>query len=196
MAKRKGGKIRIGVVGTRGGGQAFATAASALPGTELVAICGTSEGRLKEVGRRYGVATYTRFDDFLGHDMDGVVLANYFHAHAPLAIRALKAGFHVMSETAACANLAEGVALCRAVERTGKIYMFAETYPYNAANQQMRRVYQTGEVGRVLYAEGEYNQPFPQEVLLRYAPGLSHWRNSLPLCCYCTHALAPLMYAP
>ena len=61
--------------------------------------------------------------------MDAVVLANYFHQHAPFAIKALKADKHVMSETAACHTLGEGVALARAVEKSGKIYMFAENYP-------------------------------------------------------------------
>ena len=45
--------------------------------------------------------------------MDAVVLANYFHEHAPFAVQALKADKHVMSETAACHTLAEGVALAR-----------------------------------------------------------------------------------
>ena len=60
-------------------------------------------------------------------------------ALAEIRTAALTAGKHVMSETAACHTLGEGVALARAVEKSGKIYMFAENYPYMVYNQEMRR---------------------------------------------------------
>jgi len=126
--------------------------------------------------------------------MDAVILANYFHEHAPFAIKALQAGKHVMSETACNATLAEGVALCRAVERSGKIYMLAENYPYTKFNLEMRRIYRTGEIGEVMYAEGEYNHPMAPRDRLAISPGTRHWRNWLPSTYYCTHAMAPLMY--
>jgi len=86
------------------------------------------------------------------------------------------------------------VALCRAVEQSKKIYMLAENYPFTAVNMEMRRVYRTGEIGRVTYAEGEYNHPGDIRFMNSIAPGLHHWRNWIPSTYYCTHALAPLMY--
>src|SRR4030042_1840261 len=105
--------IRIGVVGI-GRGLSFANGAKYV-GMELVALCDVREGKLQEIGKQYNVATYTDYDKFLEHDMDAVILANYFHEHAPFAIKALEAGKHVMSETTACHTLDEGVALCRPV---------------------------------------------------------------------------------
>lgn len=185
--------IRVGVVGV-GRGQSFAAGANERVGMELVALCDTWEQKLLEVGQRYGVATYTDYHEFLSHDMDAVILANYFHEHAPFAIQALEAGKHVMSECICNATLAEGVALCRAVERTGLIYMLAENYPYTVFNMEMRRLYRTGEIGEVTYAEGEYNHPMSFEARTAIAPGLNHWRNWTPSTYYCTHALAPLVY--
>ena len=193
MASDGQDKIKVGVIGV-GRGQSFARGATDVVGMELVALCDIWEEKLLEVGKEYGVATYTDYDRFLEHDMDAVVLANYFHEHAPFAIKALEAGKHVMTETASNTTLAEGVALCRAVERSGKIYMLAENYPYTAFNQEMRRVYQTGEIGEVTYAEGEYNHPMSAEARLKISPGMNHWRSWLPSTYYCTHALAPLVY--
>jgi len=183
-------RIRVGVIGI-GRGQSFASSAGEAVGMELVALCDTWQSKLKEVGKKYGVKTYTDYDRFLEHDMDAVVLANYFHEHAPFAIRALRSGKHVMSETSCNKTLAEGVELCRAVEQTGRIYMLAENYPYTVFNQEMRRLYQTGEIGRVLYAEGEYNHPMSPDDRLRISPGMNHWRAWLPSTYYCTRALAP-----
>ena len=114
MARKKS-PIRVGVVGV-GRGRSFMRAAHAT-GMELVAICDTWEERLQAEGTALGVATYVDYEQFLAHDMDAVVLANYFHEHAPFAIRALKADKHVMSETSACHTLGEGVALARAAAR-------------------------------------------------------------------------------
>jgi predicted dehydrogenase len=193
IMKRTKKTIRVGVIGV-GRGQSFAQGATDLVGMKLVAICDTWEERLREVGKRLGVKTYTDYAKFLEHDMDAVILANYFHEHAPFALKALAAGKHVMSETSCNATLAEGVALCRAVEKTGLIYMLAENYPYTAFNMEMRRVYRTREIGEVTYAEGEYNHPMETRDRLAISPGWNHWRNWLPPTYYCTHALAPLIY--
>ena len=168
--------IRVGVIGV-GRGLAFARSAVPHLGLELVALCDKWQAKLSEAGERFGVSTYADYDEFLQHDMDAVVLANYFDEHAPFAIRALRAGKHVMSETAACKTLAEAVALCREVERTGLTYMFAENYPFSAANQELRRLYRAGEIGQVRYAEGEYNHPGRLDRRLSVAVGLDHWRN-------------------
>jgi len=195
MAKgaRSKKKIRIGVVGVRRG-LSFVRGAGEVAGTELVALCDTWEENLKKAGEQFKLATYTDYEKFLEHDTDAVVLANYFHQHAPFAIKALKAGKHVMSETSACFTLAEGVALVEAVEKSGRIYMFAENYPYMLFNQEMRRLYQSGLIGEFKYGEGEYVHPMSAYERNRLSPGRNHWRNWIPATYYCTHALAPVMF--
>jgi predicted dehydrogenase len=185
--------IRVGVLGV-GRGQSFARGATEQLGLRLVALCDTWEERLHKVGRDLDVATYTDFDRFLEHDLDAVVLANYFHQHAPFAVKALRAGKHVMSETAACFTLAQAVELIETVEQSGKVYVFAENYPYSRYNQEMRRLYRAGEIGTFRYGEGEYVHPFSAEGRNRIAPGIDHWRNWLPITYYNTHALAPIMF--
>jgi len=183
--------IRVGVVGV-GRGRTFMQAAKPV-GMELVAICDTWEEHLHAVANELNVAGYTDYDEFLRHDLDAVVLANYFHEHAPFAIKALDAGKHVLSECAACHTLAEGVALCRKVEETGLTYFFAENYPYSAANQEMARLFRAGEIGDFKYGEGEYVHPDPAHVKMARSCGYNHWRNWIPATYYCTHSLGPVM---
>ena len=196
MAKEK--KIRIGVIGARRG-HAFMDGASNLSGLELVAICDTWEERLLKAQKQYAekggkIEVYTDYDRFLEHDMDAVVLANFFHEHTPFAIKALKAGKHVMSECTPCMTLAEGVELVEAVEKSVKIYMLDENYPYMAFNQEMRRIYKSGQVGTFMYGEGEYVHPSDADFVNGISCGMDHWRNWLPSTYYCTHSLAPIMY--
>ena len=191
--KRRQKPIRVGVVGVKRG-ISFAAAAPQV-GMELVALCDIWDKGLKDARKRFPkVATYSDFDKFLEHDMDAVVLANYFHEHAPLAIKALRAGMHVMSETSACKTLGEAAELSRTVEKTRKVYMLAENYCYFAYNQEMRRLYRAGEVGEVRFAECEYNHPCDSWTLNVLSPGLNHWRNWIPSTYYCTHALGPIMF--
>lgn len=126
--------------------------------------------------------------------MDAVILANNFHEHATFAVRALEAGFHVLSETAACGTLGEGVALARAVEKSGKIYMFGENYQYTAIGQEMKRLFDDGFVGDFLYGEGEYVHPMSAWHAAWLAPYPDHWRNWIPATYYCTHSMGPIMF--
>ena len=114
---------------------------------ELVAICDNWEEGLRKKQSELGdgVACYTSLDDFLQHDMDAVVLANYATEHAPLAIRAMEQGFHVISEVLPCQTMKEAVELVEAVERTGKIYAYAENYCFMAAPHEMRALYRAGK---------------------------------------------------
>ena len=70
-SKMKQKRIRVGVIGI-GRGQSFASSAGEAVGMELVALCDTWQSKLKEVGKKYGVKTYTDYDRFLEHDMDAV----------------------------------------------------------------------------------------------------------------------------
>ena len=184
--------IKVGVLGARRG-MAFAESAKH-SGMEFVAVCDIWETRLNEVAEKYDVAGYVDYDRFLEHEMDAVVIATPFPIHADFAIKALDAGKHVITETSCNVTLAEGVALCRKVEETGLCYMLAENYCYTIFNTEMHRLYQSGEIGNVTYAEGEYNHPMSAEGRMSISPGRYHWRSYIPPTYYNTHALAPLMY--
>ena len=191
-------KIKIGVVGV-GRGTTFMNHANTPAALELVALCDRDEERLLACQKSRGanIRTYTDYDEFLkDEEMEAVVLVNTFNMHAPFAIKALKAGKHVMSETSAMGTLAEGVELCKAVEESGKIYMFAENYGFTKCGLEMHRLYEKGEIGEVMYAEAEYNHPSTGTSPTSYPVVTSpyHWRLWLPPTYYCTHAMGPMMY--
>ncbi len=187
--------IKLGIVGT-GRGQAYMKNLKTFEGMDFVAVCDRRQDKLDKIKESYpNVATYTDYDEMLKSDIDAVFLANYFDEHTPFAIKALKAGKHVLSECICNATVAEGVELCRAVEESGKIYMIAENYPYTRQRWEMKRLYESGELGEVMFAEGEYVHNMPEKNSYYISPGRYHWRNCIPPTYYGTHALAPLMFA-
>ena len=165
---------------------------------ELVAVCDKYEPLLEEVGKSAEeagctVALYRDFDEFIQHDMDAVVLANYANEHAVYAVKCLRAGKHVLSEVLPCETMAQAVELIEAVEETGLVYAYAENYCYMRHTFEMWRRYKAGEIGEITYGEGEYihdcSSIWPQ---ITYGER-NHWRNRMHPNFYCTHSLGPLL---
>lgn len=190
--------VKIGIFGL-GRGSSFYNNIL-LNNGEIVAVCDRQEAKLEDAKKLLGkdLAVYKDFDAFLNHEgMEAVFLCNFFHEHAPYAIKALEKGLHVLSECTSNGTMAEGVALVRAAEKSKGFYMLAENYPFMIFNQEMRRVYRSGSLGKLLFAEGEYNHPMNphnEKEIKKLRPYAKHWRNFLPRSYYVTHSLAPLMY--
>lgn len=186
--------IRIGVFGGSRGGAFIESLA--MCNNPVVAVCDKNPETRANIEKKYGqsIALYEDFDSFLAHGLDAVVLANFFNEHAKYAIRCLEKGIHVLSECTAAGTMAEAVALVRAAEKSTAVYMLAENYPFMLMNTEMKRVCDSGTLGKFLYAEGEYNHPFNPPDVAGFRPYEKHWRNYLPRSYYITHSLAPIMY--
>ncbi len=191
-------RIKVGVFGLgRGSSQIDCLL---LNNAEIVAVCDKMESRLEKMKEKLGdgLSVYTDFDSFLDHPgLEAIVLCNYFHEHAPYAIKALEKNIHVLSECTSNGTMAEGVALVRAAEKSKAFYMLDENYPFMKFNKEMHRVFRDGTLGKFLYGEGEYNHPLdPSDTanIKRWRPYDEHWRNYTPRSYYITHSLAPLMY--
>jgi predicted dehydrogenase len=180
--------VRVGVLGLRRGAALARLAQQA--GMQVVAVCERDDRRRQETATALGAAAYQDVEPFLDHAMDAAILVNDFDQHAPVAIQALDRGLSVLSETAACRTIGEGVALVEAAERSGGVYMFAENYPYMPFTREMRRRYRAGDIGEVRYAEAEYlDEPAD---LAWFVNDRAHWRARTPATYYCTHSLAPV----
>ncbi len=189
-------KVRIGVVGG-GRGQSMMDFCERFGNAELVAICDNYPPILERARKKYGeqnITYYDNFEDFLRHDMDAVVLANFANAHAPLAIRCMEAGKAVLSEVLPVQTMAEAVALVETVERTGMVYAYAENYCYMPAPRKIRELYLEGKLGKFEYGEGEYmHNCEPDWDNLTFADP-NHWRNTMSAFYYCTHSLGPVLH--
>ncbi len=188
-------KIKFGIFGL-GRGSSFYDSIIANNG-DLVAVCDFDENKFASAKEKFSdVTTYTDFDEFINHEgLEAVFLCNYFHEHAEYAIKALEKNIHVLSECTSNISMGDGVALVRAAEKSDAYYMIAENYPFMKFNQEMRRVYRSGVLGKVLFAEGEYNHPIlNQKDIKKYCPNSKHWRYHIPRIYYITHSLGPLMY--
>lgn len=164
---------------------------------KLAAVCDKRKDalqKMKEELNDESISYYENFEDLLESDVDAIVLANYVNEHAPYAVKCLEHGKHVLSEVMPVQNFAEAVALVEAVEKTGKIYDYAENYCYMAAPREMRRLYKSGALGEFEYGEGEYlhNCEAGWHTITYGDP--NHWRNNMSAFFYSTHSIGPLIH--
>lgn len=190
-------KIQIGVLGAYRG-TSMINYCERADNAEVVAICDKDPDALRfqqEHLKDDRISYYDRFEDFINHDMDAVVLANYANEHAPFAIRAMNKGLHVFSEVLPCQTMKEAVALIETVEQTGMIYAYGENYCYMSAPYEMKKLYQKGKIGELEYAECEYvHNCQPIWHAITYGQR-EHWRNNMYSTFYCTHSLGPIIHA-
>lgn len=189
-------KVKIGVLGVYRG-TSMINYCEISENAQVVAICDKWKEGLEKQKQQLNddsIVFYTDFDEFIKHDMDAVVLANYANEHAPFAIQALKAGKHVFSEVLPVQTMKEAVELIEAIEETGKIYAYGENYCFMPATYEMRRLYKAGEIGEFEYGEGEYlhncESIWPS---ITYGDP-NHWRNKMCATFYCTHSMGPLIH--
>ncbi|MDD4200026.1 MAG: Gfo/Idh/MocA family oxidoreductase, partial [Eubacteriales bacterium] len=190
-------KLRIGVFGAARG-RCMIDVLFEHPEAELVAVCDYYKPLLDSVGvaaseRSMNVTLYDNFDDFIKHDMDAVVLANYADEHAPYAIKLLLSGRNVLSEVLPCTSMAQAVQLIEAVEKSGKVYAYAENYSYSDKTFEMWRRSENGEIGEVMYAEGEYIHDCTASWGSLTRGEKNHWRNRSYSTFYCTHSISPII---
>ncbi len=147
-------KVRFGVVGLGGIGARHARNIQQERGNmTLAAVCSELPAQAKAVGEELHVPSFTdaqaMFDSSL---CDAIVIATPHYWHAPLAIRAARAGLHVLCEKPLAASVGAARAMVSECRRC-KVHFGAmlqhRTRPIMKKMKQMVDGGQIGEVHRV-----------------------------------------------
>ena len=129
-------------------------------------------------------------EDLIEDDsLEAIFVATDAPSHARLAIAALEVGKHVASAVPAVfGSLEDADALYAAARATDRKYMMFETSYFHQDVYAMREMYRAGDLGKVVYAEGEYWHYFG-------TPLAAHegWRTGMPPQWYPTHSNAYYM---
>ena len=189
--------IKIGIVGVRGFSILGAIESLSEEAT-VTAMCDISEDGLAQAREKIGLnesQCYRIYEDMLANaDIDAVVIATPMQYHVTQAIQALQAGKHVMCEVTAGITMDELWWLIEEVERSGKIYMYAENYCYMPEVQLVRAMTKAGMFGEIYYGEGEYTHDCRDLVCYN---GKNTWRHYWQMgtrgAFYPTHSLGPVM---
>lgn len=152
--------IRIGIVGTGGMARAHADAFNRIRGCRLVAACDVVKERVEAFGRKHGIPNvYTDLGEMLaGAEMDAVSNVTPDGFHAPISLKAIRKGLHVLCEKPLAVNYPDAKKMATAAKRKGVINMVNLSYRNSAAIHRAHTLVRQGAIGRIMHVEASYLQ--------------------------------------
>jgi len=143
--------VRIGVLGCGHWGQNLVRNFASLGA--LAAVCDPNEmGRQRAAELAPAVPVTEHYDAVLADpNIHAVVIATPAETHFALASDALEHGKDVFVEKPLCVHYAQGCALHRLAEKTGRILMVGHLLEYHPAVLRLRQLMAQGDLGRTSY---------------------------------------------
>ena len=185
-------KVRVGIAGYGACSFGATFFFQNHPNEEVVAATDLDPERCKKLAQVVGAKrTYPSAEEMIdkeGKNMDAVFIATDAASHADLVLRALDRGYHVASAVPALLGekqLDRAPKMIEAVKKSGRVYALFETTAFRPQCIAMRRIYEAGGFGRLVYTEGEY---FHYSVGKGSVGSYKGWRIGLPPQYYPTHS--------
>jgi len=127
--------------------------------SKVTAFVSGSPQKIRDLGPRYGVSRsygYADFDKIAENDeIDCVYIALPVGMHAEYAIRALKAGKHVLCEKPMASTVAECEAMIAAAKAARRQLGIAYRVHFEPNNIEAARLVHTGQIGAIRYFSAE-----------------------------------------
>lgn len=184
--------LRLGMVG--GGEGAFIGAvhrmAAAIDGDwrMTAGAFSTDAGRNARTGEALGLdpqRVYDSFEQLVAREralppderVDAIAIVTPNHLHAPVAIAALDAGFHVLCEKPMAMSVAEAEAIERSVKASGRLFALAFTYAGYPLVEEARIRVARGDFGAIRLVQAEYLQGWLSRPIDRDGQKQAEWRT-------------------
>lgn len=143
--------ISVGIIGCGAIHSIHADAIIKNPKTKLVAVADIDENKAKKTSIQYGCEYFTDYKELLKQEnIDVVHICTPHYLHAPIAIEAMRAGKHVLSEKPMSISVSDAEELIKVSEQTGKRLGICFQNRYNPTSQKIKEVLASGKAGRIL----------------------------------------------
>ncbi len=143
--------LRFGLIGCGRVAPRHAESFVQLPGATLAAVADVRASRADRFAREYHADPYTDYRRLLERpDLDVVSICTPSGLHAAMAMEAMQAGKHVIVEKPMALSLADADAMIRVSAETGRKLCVVLQNRYNPPMQDLRRVVDSGRLGRLL----------------------------------------------
>ena len=158
-------KIRIGVIGL---GQialkAHLPGYNKTAGCQITAVHSMREQHAKQIAAQYGIPhIYKDCDRLLeSKDVDAVSICTPNFTHAPIALKAMKEGKHVLVEKPMAMNRIEALAMIQAAKRYKRVLMIHHNMRFDPAVRTAGKLLRKGVIGDVFAAKSTLTHRGPQ----------------------------------
>lgn len=149
-------KLRIGIIGTGGIAGSHIASYKKQPDVEVVAGADLIPGKAEKFFKDNGVEAkaFTDYKEMVDTmNLDAVSVCTYNRTHAECTIYALEHGLPVLLEKPMTVTLDEAIAIREAEKKSGKIVSVGFQPRFDANMQMIKKIVQSGELGRVYYVQ-------------------------------------------
>ncbi|GLV57028.1 oxidoreductase [Dictyobacter sp. S3.2.2.5] len=148
--------LRFGLIGWGYWGPKIARNLDGLSNVSVTMVADLDQSRLASIAvNQPWIKTTTDFHDILNSDVDGVVIAAPVRAHYQLAKEALLHDKHVLVEKPLTASVAQAEELIEIARQRNLILMVGHTFEYSPAVNELRKLVQNGDLGKIYCVEAE-----------------------------------------
>lgn len=190
-------KIRVGIVGYGASKFGASFGFQNHPNVKVEAVSDLFPDRCEELAKVTGCSkTYPSLEELVKDDnIEAVFVATDAPSHPRHCIEVLKHGKHVaVAVPVTYGSVEEGEQLLEEVKKNpGLKFMMFETSCFRQNLYEMRKIYQAGGFGNIVYSEGEYYHGAPLSVKPGEYKGVGsykNWRQGGPPMWYPTHNTA------
>jgi len=149
-------EIRFGVIGWGYWGPKIARNLNSLPHASVTYVADTDARRLAAFAvNQPWVQTTTQIEEIFRSDVDAIVIATPVSTHFQLAREALLHGKHILVEKPLTASVSEAEELVALAQEQHRVLMVGHTFEYNPAVNELRKLVQSGELGKIYCIEAE-----------------------------------------
>ena len=195
-------KVKLGFLGVGGrGSNVNKLVAEHFRDIDIVAVCDVYEDRAKDAAEAVksfrGVAPkyYTNADELLADkEVNTVIISAAWEAHAPLAVKAMKAGKVTGLEVGGAYSIDDCWSIVRTYEETKTPFMFLENCCFGKAELLATSLVRKGKLGEVVFCHASYCHDLREEICGGVKNRHYRLRNYLNRNCdnYPTHNLGPI----
>ena len=145
--------VRVGVIGCGGISRVHIAALMEMPNARIVAVCDIRPDRLKEAAEKTGAEPMTDWKALIDRDdIDIVHILTPHYLHAPMAIYALRAGKHVLTEKPMATTIDDALQMIREADKAAGTLNVIFQNRYNPSTVELKRRIDSGETGKLLCA--------------------------------------------
>ncbi len=158
-------KLGVAVVGTGFWGKNHARVYSELASTELVAVCDMNQERAKAVADQFGVKAYTSSSRMLkSGDVEAVSVCTWSTKLAEEALKALKAGKHVLVEKPMATHAKQAEKLLGVAEKSGLHLTAGFLMRFIPGLQHIREAVENKKIGELVCATAKRVSQWPERI--------------------------------
>ncbi|TRO51867.1 Gfo/Idh/MocA family oxidoreductase [Candidatus Bathyarchaeota archaeon] len=158
-------KLGVAVVGTGFWGKNHARGYSELESTELVAVCDVSRERAKAVASQFGVKAYTSSSRlFKNKDVEAISVCTWSTNLAREALRALRAGKHVLVEKPMATSSKHAEKLLKVAEENDLHLTVGFLMRFIPGLQHIREAVEKKRIGELVCATARRVSQWPERI--------------------------------